>query len=169
MTDLTLFPPPAGGAVISADGVYRYELTRRWDETLPVLPWVCLNPSTADADVGDPSVRRMCGFARREGCGGIRLLNEYGLRTPNPYELLTVLDPVGPDNDRWLTDLAATAERPIVVAWGSHPLAAARAGRVCEILAGSPLVCLGLTSGGAPRHPLYLRADAPLIPYRPPA
>lgn len=153
-------------AVISANGHYRYVLNRRWDRGKPVMPWVCLNPSTADARIDDPSVRRMCGFAQREGCGGICLLNEYGLRSSSPKALRSHADPVGPDNDRWLAGLAqGGVEVPVVVAWGAHPLAASRAPRVLELLAGIPAVCLGVTRSGAPRHPLYVRADTPLIPY----
>jgi hypothetical protein len=33
------------------------------------------------------------------------------------------------------------------------------------MLAGVRLLCLGVTSGGEPRHPLYVRADVPLVPF----
>lgn len=157
-------------AVISGDRVYRYVLTRRWSAA-PAMPWMCLNPSTADADTDDPSIRRMCGFARREGCGGICVLNLYAMRSPDPGALRdgASLDPVGPDNDRWIAGLriefAVRAVVPVTVAWGANPLAAARVPRVMELLAGLPAVCLGTTRSGAPRHPLYVRADAPLVPW----
>ena len=57
------------GAIISACGQYRYHLWRRWDELLPTMVWVMLNPSTADATEDDPTIRRCIGFAKREGCG----------------------------------------------------------------------------------------------------
>jgi hypothetical protein len=171
---------PVSEAVISADGLYRYVLNRRWADG-PVMPWLCLNPSTADATIDDPSIRRMCGFARREGCGGICVLNLYAVRSPSPDILRTrdrfkpdLPDPVGPDNDTWLAGLAdlypiavihGDPVVPVVAAWGAHPLAAARVPRVLELLAGVPLVCLGTTRKGAPKHPLYVRGDAPLIPW----
>lgn len=170
----------ASDAVISEDGLYRYVLNRRWSDG-PVMPWICLNPSTADHRVDDPSVRRMCGFARREGCGGICVLNEYALRSPNPDALrdaaeVAGIDPAGPENDKWLAGLGELAEIaaayeelviPAVAAWGAHPLAAARAPRVLELIAPLPLVCLGVTRSGAPRHPLYVRSSTPLIPWTP--
>jgi len=168
-------------AVISDDGLYRYVLNRRWNDG-PVMPWIGLNPSTADADADDPTIRRMCGFARREGCGGICVLNLYALRAADPSALRDAewrgdLDHVGPENDNWLAGLGELAKIawacedegavvPAVAAWGAHPLAAARVPRVLELLAGIPVACLGVTASGAPRHPLYVRADTPLIPWR---
>lgn len=173
---------PVSEAVISEDGLYRYVLNRRWSGG-PVMPWICLNPSTADASADDPSIRRMCGFARREGCGGICVLNLYALRSPDPSALRDAqwrgdLDPVGPDNDKWLAglgELGAIAWAcgdpvvPVVLAWGAHPLAAGRVPQVVKLLGGLPLSCLGTTRSGAPRHPLYVRGDAPLIPWRMPS
>jgi hypothetical protein len=170
-------------AVISEDGLYRYVLNRRWDER-PVMPWVMLNPSTADHQVNDPTINRCCQFARRENCGGICVLNEYALRTPDPAGLRTHPDPAGPENDKWLAglgELAALAYHldgektfPVVVAWGANPLAAARAPRVMELLRNTPVVCLGVTASGAPKHPLArgrhrVPDDAPLIPWRLPS
>jgi len=160
---------PVSEAVISEDGLYRYVLSRRWADG-PVMCWICLNPSTADHRQDDPSIRRMKGFARREGCGGICVLNLYALRAADPAALRDAewrgdLDPVGPDNDKWLAIDPGSADGPVVAAWGAHPMAAARVPRVLELLRGVPLTCLGVTASGAPRHPLYVRAGAPLIPW----
>jgi hypothetical protein len=152
----------AGSAEISADGAYRYRLTREW-AVGPVMAWIGLNPSDADADADDPTIRRMCGFARRERCGAIWVFNTHGLRSPDPAALRRHLDPIGPDNDAWL---ARCRDADIVVAaWGAHLFAAARATAIRELLADVPLMCLGVTASGAPRHPLYVRADAPLVPW----
>ncbi len=164
-------------AVISGDGRYRYVLTRRWDQDLPVMPWIGLNPSTADHAIDDPTVRRMCGFARRESCGGICLLNLFALRATDPAVLQDADDPAGPDNDRWLASMiedvvlgAVFDQRrvvPVVAAWGSHSFAGERARQVMEILVRVPLVSLGATALGAPRHPLYLKGSTPFVPYPP--
>jgi hypothetical protein len=169
-------------ALISEDGAYRYTLTRRWSGR-PLLPWICLNPSTADASKNDPSVLRMCRFSRRENYGGICILNEYALRSPHPSVLRTHPDPVGPDNDMWISAVAGnlalsrvidgSEPRPVVVAWGANPMAAARVPRVMELLAGIPVVCLGTTASGAPKHPLArgrerVPDDAPMIPWKVP-
>src|SRR3954471_10304152 len=115
------------GAHLSSDGVYRYTLSRLWD-TDPVSPemvWVMLNPSTADAAVDDPTIRRCIGFARLWGYAGIRVVNLFALRAADPKALLAHQDPVGPDNDHWLR--AVTGERFTMAAWGSHAMAVIRA------------------------------------------
>jgi hypothetical protein len=161
----------AADAVVSSDGRYRYVLTRIWDRLLPVMTWVALNPSTADGKTDDMTVRKMCLIARRHGCGGIRLLNMFGLRATSPAELPACPDPAGPQNDRWLAGLAADGlGGPLVVAWGDHgsrPWARQRRDDVLGLLAGLPLLCLGVTASGEPRHPCRLAAATPLGPYPP--
>lgn len=81
---LTLVPldgPPSTpqpmhrSAVISPCKMYRYLLRRAWDESLPTALFVMLNPSTADAEVDDPTIRRCMGFARSWGMGSIEVVN----------------------------------------------------------------------------------------------
>ena len=55
---------------------YRYLLTRTWDASLPVVNFVMLNPSTADAFVLDPTNRRCVGFARDWGFDGLVVTDE---------------------------------------------------------------------------------------------
>jgi hypothetical protein len=54
---IDLFNQTPSSAVISPDGVYRYQLRRYWDSDLPLCGWVMLIPSTADADTDDPTIR----------------------------------------------------------------------------------------------------------------
>ena len=147
-------------AVLSEDGVYRYELYRRWaDNTRPVL-WVMLNPSTADAEIDDPTIRRVIGFSQSWGFQAAIVCNLFALRATNPQALRTHSDPVGPDNDDYLMRAVCASDR-IVVAWGAHPFASSRAAWVKKLLPNSH--CLGVTKEGHPRHPLYARADAQLV------
>lgn len=153
-------------AIISSCGTYRYRLTRRWDDR-PMLGWIMVNPSSADDDADDPTIRRCKGFAAAWGFGGIVVCNLYALRSTDPSALRTHPDPVGPDNDE---HLVASTEALTVAAWGVHG-AGERSTRVRVLFdqAGRPLYHLGLTRSGQPRHPLYLpRAIAPQI-WRAPA
>jgi hypothetical protein len=152
-------------AVISPCGQYRYVLTRTWDEALPVLVFCMLNPSTADASEDDPTIRRCMGFARREGCGGIAVVNIFAWRATHPSDLPADLSTaVGPDNVRHLEDVVKG--RRVVVAWGANALANRM---VSETFLGglraaaASVHCLGKTRAGYPRHPLYVRGDAPLV------
>jgi len=156
-------------AVISPCGTYRYELRRRWNDDEPLLPFVMLNPSTADATLDDPTIRRCVGFARREKMGGIVVVNLFAFRATEPDKLKTAAHPYGPENGAHLAAVAleaAARDVPVVCAWGAWPRATATANRVVGVLHehGARLVCLGKTAAGRPRHPLYVRADEPLVP-----
>jgi hypothetical protein len=122
-----------------------------------------LNPSTADNTKDDPTIRRCVGFAKREGCTGLLMLNLFALRATDPGALYGADDPIGPQNDATLdTYVRAGAVR--VAAWGHH---GDLHGRGRAIQARFPdLLCFGTTKGGHPRHPLYLPSDAPLIPLK---
>lgn len=167
MTNIGLLDEPIGAiyyrdAVISPDGVYRYRLSRAWDTRRLPLAWIMLNPSTADAKVDDPTIRRCMSFAMREGAGGIEILNLYALRTTNPDELRRSSDPIGPDNDEWIRQVLHSHSR-VVCAWGAFQRAWDRAAAVMDLVKGIDFLCLGRTAAGHPRHPLYVKGDQPLI------
>lgn len=164
--------PARGGATISGDGLYRYELWRSWDKAKPICTWVMLNPSTADATADDPTIRRCVGFARGWGYGGIAVVNLFAWRAKEPRELLETPDPVGPDNEMAISNAMCQAGL-VVVAWGAAfrpDLLARGAGRTIFQVAelGQALnvrmACLGRTRsrGNQPRHPLYVPRDARL-------
>jgi hypothetical protein len=165
--DRTLFDTSAS-AWFSEDRAYRYLLTRDWGDG-PVMTWIMLNPSTADAFTSDPTCTRVIQFARREKCTGIRVVNLYGLRATDPAVLRTHPDPVGPCNDRFIDD--CTRGLLVVAGWGSHGVRDDRGLQVSTRLdaAGVHLLCLGQTASGQPRHPLYVRSDTPLVRYEPAA
>jgi hypothetical protein len=152
-------------AVFSPSRAYRYQLSRTWG-TASSLTWIMLNPSTADALTDDPTIRRCTGFAKAWGYGGLTVVNLFALRATDPRELTVHARPVGNDNDWFIRDAVHHFALP-VAAWGAHPMARARGAEVAAMLdaAGIRLTCLGTTKAGHPRHPLYVRADAPLIPY----
>ncbi len=150
-----------GTAMFSADRAYRYVLTRRWGDG-PVMTFIGLNPSTADADTDDPTVRRLVGFARREDCGSVCVVNLFALRATDPRALRASPDPVGPGNDAFLRERTQAAY--VVAAWGAHGALDGRAAEVRALLADVPLLCFARTASGEPRHPLYVRSDAPFVP-----
>lgn len=152
-----------GEAVFSPCERYRYALTRELDGDGGDVLFVMLNPSTADQDANDPSVRRCVGFARRLGARRLVVCNAFGLRSTDPCGLRRVEDPAGPNNQRVILSRAARCDR-LVVAWGNH--AGEHGRRLARTLAKKrTLWCLGVTGQGQPRHPLYIRGDAPLVRY----
>ncbi len=155
-------------AVISECRKHRLWLSRAWGRQDPKLPFIMLNPSTADADVDDPTIRRCMAFARREGYHGIEVVNLFSVRATDPKEVwpLAPHRRNHPHAEHHLVDAALNGE-PIVCAWGSVPPAAMpRVRDVVNTLSMlTNLVCLGTTKSGMPRHPLYVRGDQPLEPW----
>lgn len=162
-------------AVISDDGLYRYRLERQWSDTPGTTTFVMLNPSTADGEVDDNTIRRCMGFAKRWGHGRLVVVNLFALRATDPRELLEADDPVGPENDGYLR--AVGSENSLIIAgWGSPPsklyaLHYLRRDTALSLLAGPstissfkgrPIFCLGVTKKGQPRHPLYLSKESGL-------
>jgi hypothetical protein len=152
-------------AVFDQARTYRYLLEHRWADG-PAMVFVMLNPSTADANADDPTIRRAVGFARRERCGALVVVNLFALRTTDPSVLSAHPDPVGPDND-WVLRDTVRCGAPVVAAWGAHGALLGRAAAVARLLEPCRPLCLGLTASGHPRHPLYLPATAPLAPFTP--
>lgn len=178
----SLFDDGTRWADLSDCGRYRYNLGRRWADDGPVMALIMFNPSTADADVDDATIRKCVKFAKREGASGLVVRNLFAFRTPKPKVLMAAhadgVDVIGPENDTWLRLLVENpfAFRPIVAAWGAGPstLAGARLmgprSRWLVELIGRRLHRFDdnrfrMTAGPAAPHPLYLRGDTPITPY----
>jgi hypothetical protein len=155
ITDLT-----ASHAVYSDCEAYRYALTRAWDANGPRLTFVMLNPSKATELHNDPTVERCERRARALGFGAFRVTNIFAWRDTDPRALRRAADPIGPANDASLLAAADWADQ-IIAAWGTHGAHLGRGAQVAEMLdqTGTPLLTLGLTKDGHPRHPLYVSYD----------
>ena len=153
---------PAGTASFSEDGVYRYELTRSLgrgrgggaDRTVAVC---MLNPSTADASVNDPTVRRVTMWSGKAGYTMLVVLNAFAYRATDPKAMMSAEDPIGPENDSYLGLWFSRADT-LIFAWGVHCAHLQRNLAVLEIAKALEVqpYCFAITAGGAPGHPLYL-------------
>jgi hypothetical protein len=152
-----------GTAILSECGTYRYVLERHIVPARHMehpLLFVMLNPSTADAETDDPTIRKCMGFARRWGCTDLTVVNLFALRATTPTDLRSHPDPVGPLNDehiRLMVRFHRERRAPIVAGWGADPFARARARHILRSF--GPFDCLGMNNDGSPRHPLYLPYD----------
>lgn len=155
---------PRSGALFDLTGAYRYLLWRTWDMDLLRAGFIMLNPSKAGAANDDPTVRRCVALARSWGFGGVEVANLFALRSGTPAELFAASEPVGPENDRYILELAARVDR-LVAAWGNHGARFGRADEVQRMLSGS-LWQLRITVKGQPAHPLYLPGSTVPQPWR---
>lgn len=157
-------------ASISADGTYRYRLTRIWDGLKPTCAFVMLNPSTADGESDDPTIRKCIGFADRWGFGSIIVINAFAYRATSPAHLKSVYADLrdGPGNAAaWGALLRAAENDPgskVIAAWGNHAphdtwQRFAQHGYRGEVH------CLGRTGQQQPKHPLYVPYDTELTLY----
>lgn len=169
---LSMLPSVRRTAVLSDCELYRYSLTRCWDlgNTRADVAWIMLNPSTADAEVDDATIRRCIGFSKREGYGGLVVVNLFALRSTNPRNLRHAEDPVGPDNRAHILRTALHADR-VICAWGTWGAMHGRGHEMLHQLYGWGIVPwhFGKTANGHPKHPLRLRKDARLtrLPFKP--
>lgn len=121
-----------------------------------------LNPSTADATTDDPTIRRCIGFAKAWGCGSLSVVNLFAYRATSPKELKLVPDPIGLFNYHFVQQASQQAAIT-VAAWGIHGGQLHQGQTVLSMLKNPQ--CLGLTSAGHPKHPLYVLQDTPLTSY----
>jgi hypothetical protein len=153
----------AGETVLSHCSRYRYCLWR----DVPgggngVVVFVGLNPSTADAQIDDPTIRRCRGFASRWGYRKLCVLNLFAFRATKPAGLFEAADPIGTHNDDFLTGLSRKADL-VVACWGNHGAYMERDKFVCGTIGKAK--CLGTTRRGQPKHPLYVPYESQLIPF----
>jgi len=138
---------------------YRFALWRTWDDSKPFAMIIGLNPSTADEVNDDPTLTRCINFAKSWGYGGVCMTNLFAYRATDPKDMKAQRDPIGVENDMWLTKLANDAGI-VVAAWGNDGSYLNRSNMVVEMLPN--LHYLKMNKSGEPAHPLYLKAD--LIP-----
>jgi hypothetical protein len=142
-------------ATISPCGRYRYWLMRRWSME-PMLYWCMLNPSTADAEADDPTIKKCIGFAKKNGFGAIGVVNLFAWRATEPAELFFNYDIEGPNNDSWISTIPPSGI--VVAAWGANayrPILRYRVNHVISLL-DRRLWCVKKTDD-RPWHPLYVK------------
>jgi len=153
------------GAIFDRCSRYRYALWRAWSADYPRVAFILLNPSTADEQWNDPTIRRCMGFARAWEFGAVEVVNLFAYRATEAKMLLKIDDPVGEENDRFLLQAVERCST-VVVGWGTRGTLLGRDRQVISQLSGrNDVYCLGTTSGGQPRHPLYVKGDAILVPF----
>jgi hypothetical protein len=146
-------------ADITPDGKYRYSLTRDWSnegEIVKTVVFVGLNPSTADAEIDDPTIRRCIGFAKTWGYNRLVMVNLFAYRATEPSEMKKAYSPEGLFNLTIVHEQSAAADLT-VAAWGTHGTFCNNDQRYLRCLTDPHH--LGLSKHGHPKHPLYLKGN----------
>ena len=156
-----LFNKESNGAIFSLHGKYRYVLWRIWNNNLPKIMFIGLNPSTANGNNDDPTIRKVKKIAYNLKYGGIFMLNLFTYVTAYPKEL------EGKNFNIKLADeylkYYASQSKKIVFAWGSFKQTTKRSKEVINMFPNA--YALHINKDGSPKHPLYVKSDTKLIKY----
>lgn len=158
-------------AIISPCGLYRYRLDRKIAPAGPVYAFFGINPSTADANVDDATVRKWIGFCKRWGASRFIVGNAFAYRATDVRELAKAEDPHGPDIGDHITAIIEEADI-LVPCWGNTTKVPPKLQEFFDVLIDAlvssekPVKCFGLTKAGDPMHPLMLGYSTPLVPWQ---
>ena len=144
------------GAIISDCEQYRYALWRCWDQSKGIVMFLMLNPSTANANEDDPTLRRCETYCRSWGYGGFFKANLFAYRSTDPKNLLKAKDPIGPETDKFLKKMMDKSTI-VIAAWGNHGILLGRNDEIKKKF--KDLYYLKMNGTGEPAHPLYLKKD----------
>jgi len=149
-------------ATFSSFRTYRYSLSRIWDKKKKYVLFIGFNPSTADEEVDDPTIRRCVNYAKEWGYGGFMMVNLFAYRATLPSKLKKVKYPVGSENDKYIVTLSKKADIT-VAAWGNNGDFYSRDKEVLSLV--PSLMCLKINKSGQPAHPLYLKKGLKLTKF----
>ena len=145
------------GAIINKNK--RYSLWRIWNENLPKVLYVMLNPSLANDSKDDRTIRRLNYFTKKFGFGGFYVGNIYPQITPYPKVLYNLNLSHSKKNYFHIDSMVKKSEKT-VFAWGNCKEKTVW----IENLVKAPL-CFGKNKNGSPKHPLYLPKNTPLVKF----
>lgn len=160
-------------AIISDCGKYRYRLERQlkgqWEPwNNDVIAYFGINPSTADAEIDDQTVKKWMGFTCINGGSRFIAGNVFAYRSTDVKMLGKVEDPIGPENAHHLRAIIDEADI-LVPCWGDssklpkhlrHHLDRMILMLTCS---GKPVMCFGYTNNGDPLHPQMLSYQTDLV------
>lgn len=155
-------------AEISKCGRYRYLLERMWGPPLlhaKILTVCMLNPSTADAEKDDATIRWLIGWAKKHDYDALRVVNLAAFRATSPAVMLAAADPHGRENISYL--IAMCDGKQVLCAWGANGPRLPRYREMLRAMNGAHLRCLATNKDGSPGHPLRKSHSLELAPWRP--
>jgi hypothetical protein len=155
-------PPEGLPATFSTCRTYRYHLAPRWGSGTRTLAAIGLNPG--DKVENSPTVRNWIRAAKGAGFDALSIVNLFAYRTTAWQKLLALDDAtrIGPENDASIRRAVAESEA-VLVSWGAHGDEWPERVRQVVRLVNKPMLCLGTTQTGQPRHPQAVKASRELV------
>lgn len=157
-------------ALFSSCKKYRFILSRVWDDQKPMVMFIGLNPSVADAENDDPTVRRMIGFAQDWGFGGFYIVNCFPFIATCPKKLNKwyyaddYYSAMYQNHDH-ISETRNKCSR-VVFCWGGNEMVVNQ--KIDQVLKNTfpDAMVFKLNADGSPKHPLYVPKITQLIPYK---
>lgn len=150
------------GSIDSSCGKYRYVTwTTLAGGTKGTMTVIALSPLFAGG-ASDQAFQACRSLAEDLGYGKLLIVSLFALHKAEDGDVRALLDPVGPDNDKWTAEAAAQADT-VVVAWGDFARIGARANAVMTALKEIDLYSIQNNRSGSPAHPLAWRLKVPKI------
>lgn len=151
------------GAIFSECRQHRYELWRIWDEENPLVMFIGLNPSTANENDDDPTIKSVVRIAKSNGYGGVYMMNCFSYISTDPKGLC--FEDVANEWNNHLLVAVSSKCQDVIFAWGNFPIVKEK-GRDKELSNMFPNAkALHINANGSPKHPLYCKSSTPLMPF----
>lgn len=156
-------------AIFSPCGKYRYRLDREIHGGHKTVVFIGVNPSIANEEKNDNTVKRMLGFAERERFGKVIVANVFSLISTDINGLRADIPLRGEEHDFHFRKIISEADI-LVPCWGDRTkLKSANRHFLDDCMnlllsSRKPVFCLGKTKvTNDPCHPLMLSAKTELI------
>lgn len=151
------------GACFSKDRKYRYALWRIWDESLPLVMFIGLNPSTANETDNDPTIKSVIRIAKHNGYGGVYMMNCFPYVSTDPKQLYGCNHSVY--NEEWLRGTFLKC-KDVVFAWGNFEVVQKLGVDFILSRLFPDALALQLNKNGSPKHPLYCKSNTTFIKFK---
>ena len=150
-------------AIFSLSKEYRYALWRIWDDSKPLVMFIGLNPSTANATEDDPTIKSVCRIAKNNGYGGIYMMNCFPYISSNPDGIKR--NPMSEEYNNNMLIVMSSKCKDVVFAWGNFDIVR----KTCKDIELSTMFpnakALHINKNGSPKHPLYCKSDIQFVNY----
>jgi hypothetical protein len=147
---------------------YRYQLYREWDAEKPCILWIMLNPSIADGEKDDPTIKKIVRISDNLGFGSLYVGNLYAYICTDSNQLFKKnIDYKGPYRYLHLQNMLCQTEKVILACGRKAKEKDLQALMKMMKVYKNKIYCLKINKDGTPAHPLYLpEKNIKLIEYR---